>query len=88
MLQDNEIAAMTAAKSNKKGRRMFLIRAAFWLTVVVFLLPGDPGNSPSPGVGGLVALERCPGHRERPFRLLSAQPGRLRDGLRGGRDLL
>jgi hypothetical protein len=37
---------------------MFLVRAAFWLTVVVFLLPGDPGtSSPAPGVGALQALD-------------------------------
>ena len=37
---------------------MFLIRAAFWLTVVVFLLPGDPQTgSQSPGVGALQALD-------------------------------
>jgi hypothetical protein len=37
---------------------MFLIRAAFWLTVVVFLLPADPqSGSQSPGVGALQAID-------------------------------
>ena len=37
---------------------MFLIRAAFWLSVVVFLLPADPqSGSPSPGVGALQAID-------------------------------
>ena len=35
---------------------MFLIRAAFWLTVVVFLLPADPETGEAPSVGALQAL--------------------------------
>lgn len=36
---------------------MFLIRAAFWLTVVLLLIPGDPnGGTPAPRVSALQAL--------------------------------
>jgi hypothetical protein len=35
---------------------MFLIRAAFWLTIVVFLLPADPNTGQAPGVGAIQAL--------------------------------
>lgn len=36
---------------------MFLIRAAFWLTVVVFLIPGDPESGrEAPRVGAIEAL--------------------------------
>jgi hypothetical protein len=35
---------------------MFLIRAAFWLTVVVFLLPADPETGEAPRVGAIEAL--------------------------------
>jgi hypothetical protein len=36
---------------------MFLIRAAFWLTVVVFLIPADPeAGREAPRVGALEAL--------------------------------
>jgi hypothetical protein len=35
---------------------MFLIRAAFWLTLVVFLLPADPGTGQAPRVGAFQAL--------------------------------
>lgn len=35
---------------------MFLIRAAFWLTVVVFLLPADRDTGVAPRVGALQAL--------------------------------
>ncbi len=36
---------------------MFLIRAAFWLTVVVFLIPGDPeAGRDAPRVGAIEAL--------------------------------
>jgi Family of unknown function (DUF5330) len=35
---------------------MFLIRAAFWLTIVIFLLPADPQGGQAPGVGALQAL--------------------------------
>ena len=35
---------------------MFLIRAAFWLTIVVFLLPADPETGEAPRVGALQAI--------------------------------
>jgi hypothetical protein len=35
---------------------MFLIRAAFWLTIVVFLLPADPETGEAPRVGAIQAL--------------------------------
>jgi hypothetical protein len=35
---------------------MFLLRAAFWLTIVVFLLPGDPDTGEAPRVGAFQAL--------------------------------
>jgi hypothetical protein len=34
----------------------FLIRAAFWLTVVVLLLPADPSTGEAPRVGAVQAL--------------------------------
>jgi hypothetical protein len=34
----------------------FLIRAAFWLTIVVFLLPADPQTGEAPRVGAFQAL--------------------------------
>jgi hypothetical protein len=35
---------------------MFLIRAAFWLAIVIFLLPADPETGEAPRVGALEAL--------------------------------
>jgi uncharacterized protein DUF5330 len=35
---------------------MFLLRAGFWLTIVVFLLPGDPETGEAPRVGAFQAL--------------------------------
>ena len=35
---------------------MFLLRAAFWLTVVVFLLPADSDTGQAPRVGAVQAL--------------------------------
>ena len=35
---------------------MFLLRAAFWLTIVVFLLPSDPDTGEAPRVGAFQAL--------------------------------
>jgi hypothetical protein len=52
----NEIADHCDALA-KKGRLMFLIRAAFWLTVVVFLIPADPESGrDAPRVGAFEAL--------------------------------
>ena len=37
---------------------MFLLRAAFWLSVVVLLIPADPhGGSDAPSVGAFQALD-------------------------------
>ena len=35
---------------------MFLLRAAFWLTIDVFLLPADPDTGQAPRVGAFQAL--------------------------------
>ena len=35
---------------------MFLLRAAFWLTIVIFLLPADPETGEAPRVGAIEAL--------------------------------
>jgi hypothetical protein len=44
--------------SIKKGRQMFLLRAAFWLTLVVLFIPGDPQTgAEAPRVGALQALD-------------------------------
>jgi hypothetical protein len=34
----------------------FLMRAAFWLTIVIFLLPADPETGEAPRVGAIEAL--------------------------------
>ena len=45
------------AGNRRKGSQMFfLIRAAFWLTVVVLLLPTDPSTGEAPRVGAVQAF--------------------------------
>jgi hypothetical protein len=51
-----EIGSQNRLRRVEKGRRMFLLRTAFWLTVVVFLLPADPQTGEAPRVGALQAL--------------------------------
>ena len=38
------VASIISKKSTAKGQEMFLIRAAFWLSLVVMLIPADPDS--------------------------------------------
>jgi hypothetical protein len=52
-----KIAAEKRRVGSEKGRQMFLLRTAFWLAVVVILLPADPETGEeAPRVGAFEAL--------------------------------
>jgi hypothetical protein len=40
----------TASRETRKGFAMFLLRSAFWLTIVILLIPADPQSGEAPRV--------------------------------------
>lgn len=61
---------------------MFILRAAFWLCLVVFLIPGDPANGkPAPAAVAIAALQSVRGAIADVAGLCERQPDVCSNGM-------